>query len=178
MSQPNNIVFKGLHIIAWIIFIGLCIEAGGLIVNFIFSIYNPAFVGHLYQKLDLSQMYLQSKWAFFGMYSFILSIAILKAILFYIVIRLINKLDLTQPFNNYVSQQITLISYYTLTIGLFGHVARQIAKNMEHHGLEVNSLNQFWPDSQAFILMAAIIYVIASIFKRGIEIQSENELTV
>jgi hypothetical protein len=27
-------------------------------------------------------------------------------------------------------------------------------------------------------LMAAVIYVIAQIFKRGVEIQSENELTV
>ena len=74
MSKTNNVVFTILHIIAWLIFIGLSIEAGALIVNFIFSLYNPDFVQNLYQKLDLSEMYNTSKWVFFGVYSFILFI--------------------------------------------------------------------------------------------------------
>ena len=47
-----------------------------------------------------------------------------------------------------------------------------------HHGYEIDNLNQFWEDSQAFILMAAVIYIIATIFKKGVEIQNENDLTV
>ncbi len=178
MSKRNNFVFKGLSIVAWVIFIGLCIEAGGLIVNFIFSLYKPEFVQNLYQKLDLSEMYNLSKWAFFSMYTFILVISILKAYLFYIVIRLIHKLDLSKPFNSFVSEQITQISYFTLSIGLLSFIARQTAKNLLHRGYEINQLNQFWVDSEAFILMAAIVYVIATIFKKGIEIQNENDLTV
>lgn len=178
MSKTNNFVFKGLKIVAWIIFVGLCIEAGGLIVNFIFSLYRPEFVQNLYQKLDLSEMYERSKWAFFGMYSFILVISILKAFLFYVVIRLLSKLDLVKPFNSFVSEQITQISYYTLSIGLISYIAQQTAKNLLHHGYTTNQLDQFWADSQAFVLMAAVIYVIATIFKKGIEIQNENDLTV
>jgi len=178
MSKKNNFVFKVLSIVAWVIFVGLCIEAGGLIVNFIFSLYKPEFVQNLYQKLDLSEMYNHSKWAFFNMYSFILIISILKAYLFYIVIRLISKLDLSKPFNSFVSEQITQISYFTLSIGLLSYIARQIAKNLLHRGYEIDNLNQFWVDSQAFILMAAVVYVIATIFKKGIELQNENDLTV
>lgn len=179
MSTKNNhIVFKILSVLAWIIFVGLCIEAGGLIVNFIFSLYNPLFVKNLYQKLDLSTLYSHSKQAFFSMYSFILVIAIMKAYLFYLVIILISKLDLTQPFNGFVSKQIVRISYFTLSIGLLSYIARQSAKNLLHRGYEIDQLNQFWVDSQAFILMAAVVYVIATIFKKGIEIQNENELTV
>jgi hypothetical protein len=178
MSITNNIVFKGLHIMAWVIFVGLCIEAGGLIVNFIFSLYKPEFVQNLYQKLDLSEMYERSKWAFFSMYSFILVIAILKAVLFYVVIRLVSKIDLSKPFNSFVSRQISQISYYTLSIGLLSYIARQSAKNLVHRGFVTDNLNQFWADSQAFILMAAVIYVIATIFKKGIDIQNENDLTV
>ena len=37
MSNRNNLVFKGLYMVAWVIFVGLCIEAGGLIVNFVFG---------------------------------------------------------------------------------------------------------------------------------------------
>ena len=177
MSKRNNFVFKGLHIVAWVIFVGLCIEAGGLIVNFIFSIYKPEFVQNLYQKLDLSEMYNRSKWAFFGMYSFILFISLLKAYLFYVVIRLLSKLNLSKPFNSFVSEQITQISYYTFSIGILSYIARQTAKNLQHHGYVIDNLNEFWADSQAFILMAAVIYVIATIFKKGVEIQNENDLT-
>lgn len=178
MTKRNNFVFKSLHIIAWIIFVGLCIEAGGLIVNFIFSIYQPEFVQNLYQKLDLSEMYNRSKWAFFSMYSFILFISVLKAYLFYVVIRLLSKLNLSKPFNSFVSVQITQISYYTFSIGILSYVARQTAKNLQHHGYVIDNLNGFWADSQAFILMAAVIYVIATIFKKGVELQNESNLTV
>ena len=178
MSTKSNFVFKVLNIVAWIIFVGLCIEAGGLIVNFIFSLYKPEFVQNLYQKLDLSEMYSRSKWAFFSMYSFILVISILKAYLFYVVIMLIYKLDLSKPFNRYVSEQIAQISYFTLSIGLLSHIARQTAKNLLHRGYEIDQLSQFWVDSEAFILMAAIVYIIAIIFKKGIELQNENDLTI
>ena len=178
MSKTNNFVFKGLRIVAWVIFVGLCIEAGGLIVNFILILYKPEFVQNLYQKLDLSEMYERSKWAFFSMYSFILVISILKAVLFYVVIVLVSKIDLSKPFNSFVSRQISLISYYTLSIGLLSYIARQSAKNLLHHGIVTDNLNQFWADSQAFILMAAVIYIIATIFKKGIDIQNENDLTV
>lgn len=178
MSKTNNFVFIILRIIAWIIFVGLCIEAGGLIVNFVFSLYNPEFVQNLYQKLDLSEMYERSKWAFFGMYSFILAISILKAFLFYVVIMLVSKINLSKPFNSFVSRQISKISYYTLSIGLLSLMARETAKNLQHRGYMIDTLNQFWADGQAFILMAAVIYVIATIFSKGVEIQNENDLTV
>ena len=178
MSKSNNFVFEALHVVAWVIFVGLCIEAGGLVVNFFFSLYRPEFVQNLYQKMDLSEMYHRSKWAFFSMYSFILVISILKAYLFYIVIILLSKLDLSKPFNSFVSEQITQISYFTLSIGLLSYIARESATNLMHHGYEIDQLNQFWVDSQAFILMAAIVYVIATIFKKGIELQNENDLTV
>jgi hypothetical protein len=178
MSQKTNLILKGIHIVAWIIFVGLCIEAGGLIVNFLFSIYKPEFVQNLYQKLDLSEMYKRSKGAFFGMYSFILFISLLKAFLFYRVVILMHRIDLSNPFSSFVSEQIAKISYYTFSIGILSYIARQTAKNLQHHGYVIDNLNQFWADSQAFILMAAVVYVIATIFKKGVEIQTENDLTV
>lgn len=87
-------------------------------------------------------------------------------------------MNLSKPFNAFVARQISHISYYTLSIGLLSYVARQLTKNLMHHGFVTDSLNQFWADSQAFILMGAVIYIIATIFKRGVEIQTENELTI
>lgn len=178
MSKTNNFVFKGLLIVAWIIFVGLCIEAGGLIVNFFVSQYEPDFIQNLYQKLDLTKIFRKSRITFYGIYSLILFIAILKAVLFYIVIRLMHKMDLSKPFNTFVSRQISLLSYYALSIGLLSYIGRQFAKNLIRYGFITDNLNQFWEDSQAFILMGAVIYIIATIFKKGVEIQNENDLTV
>lgn len=85
---------------------------------------------------------------------------------------------MSKPFNSFVSRQITKISYFTLAIGILSYIARQTAKNLQHHGYDIDNLNEFWADSQAFILMAAVIYVIATIFKKGIELQNESDLTV
>ena len=178
MSNNNIILFKGLKIIAWIFFIGLCIQAGGLLFSFIFSIFNPEFIKNLYENLDLSELYSQSESAFFGMYSFVLALAILKAYLFYFVIRLVNKFDLEKPFQHFISQQIIKISYYTFAIGLLGYIAKRTAISLSHKGYHIENLNSFWSDSQAFILMAAVIYIIAGVISRGIEIQQENDLTI
>lgn len=178
MSKTNNFVFIVLKIVTWMIFVGLCIEAGGLIVNFFFSLYKPEFVQNLYQKLDLSSMYERSQFAFYSMYSFILVIALLKAVLFYIVVRLISNINLAKPFNSYSAKQVSLMSYYTFSIGILSYIARETTQYLLNRGYAIDNLNQFWADSQAFILMAAVIYVIATIFSKGVEIQNENDLTV
>lgn len=167
-----------MHVIAWLIFIGLSIEAGGLIVNFIFSIFKPEFVSKLYQKMDLSQVYQQSKFAFYSMYSFVLVISVLKALLFYWVILLLLKLDLSKPFSSIVAKKITQISYFTFSIGILSSIAKKITEVLTEKGYEIKVLEQFWVDSSAFITMSAIIYIISIIFNRGIELQEENELTI
>lgn len=178
MSKTNNLVFKGLHIVAWIIFVGLCIEAGGLLVNFFYSFYEPEFVKNLYNDLDLSALYKESKWAFFNIYSFILVISVVKAYLFYILIILMHKMDLANPFSAFVSRQISQISYFTLSIGLLSYLGSQVAYALRNEGYVIENVHHYWEDSQAFILMGAVLYIIATIFKKGVAIQNENDLTV
>lgn len=178
MTAKNNFVFTLLTILTWIIFIGLSIEAGSLIFILVLKLLRPEFVSPVYNQMDLSQLFNSSRAVFYALYSFVIAIALMKAHLFYAVIRLLSKLDLTKPFTPYVAKQIGQISYFTLSIGLVSYIARQSAKNLLHRGYPVEQLNQFWVDSQAYILMAAIIYIIATIFKKGIELQNENDLTV
>lgn len=178
MLKQTNFVFKGLTIVSWIIFVGLCIEAGAMIVNFIFSLYNPEFVSKLYQKLDLSEMYQQSKKVYYWMYSFVLVLSILKSILFYIVISLLWTIDMSKPFSSFVSKHISQISYFTFSIGIVSFIAKTSANKLQNQGFEMDILQQFWCDSQAYILMSAVVYVISSIFKKGVEMQIENDLTV
>ncbi|UQB70114.1 DUF2975 domain-containing protein [Epilithonimonas zeae] len=178
MSKTNNFIFWGLYAIAWIIFVGLSIEAGGLIVNFVFHLCNPELIQNLYQKVDLTQMYKESRFEFFSIYSFILIISILKAVLFYTVITLMHKMNLSKPFSTFVAKKISMISYYSLSIGLLSYIAKQVVENLNDHSFVPANLNQFLADSEGFIFMGAVIHIIAQIFKRGVELQEENDLTV
>lgn len=178
MAKRDNYVFLGLQIVAWIIFVALCIEAGALLVNFIYSLFKPEVVKNLYQKLDLSQIYSVNRWVYFGVYSFILFISALKAYLFYVVIKLLSKLDLAKPFSSFVSGHITKISYITVSVGIISYIAREVTRGLVHYGFDTAPLAPFWADSRAYILMAAVLYVIAVIFARGVELQDENDLTV
>lgn len=178
MTKTNKFVFLGLHIVAWIIFVGLSIEAGGLVVNFFYSLYKPEVVQNLYQKLDLIPILKDNEWIFYLLYAFILSVSILKVLLFYILVMLMHKMDLQKPFNTFVATQFSRISYFTLAIGFLGYIAGKATKQLNHYGYVTTHLDQFWSDSKAFILMGAVVYIIATIFKKGVEIQNENDLTV
>jgi hypothetical protein len=179
MSKTNNYLFTGLHIVAWIIFVGLCIEAGGILVNFIISLFKPEIIKNLYQKLDLMEVYRTSKFAYFMIYGLIVVLAILKACLFYFVIHLMQKMYLLKPFSQFVSKQILWISYITLAIGFISFFGAVFDKELRLDGVVMaHSLSQFWGDSEAFILMGAVIYIIAIIFQKGVTIQEELDLTV
>lgn len=47
-----------------------------------------------------------------------------------------------------------------------------------HHGLVTDKLRPFWEDSDAYILMGGVVYIIGVIFRKGVAIQNENDLTV
>lgn len=177
-SDKNNIVFIVLLVIVWIVFVGLSIDAGALIVNFIFSILKPAAVNKLYLKLNLSDLYAYNRQAFFSIYSFGIVIAVLKAMLFYTLIQLLHKLDLSKPFTGYAVKKMLQISYYTFAVGILSLLGRQTLERLSLTENQIAMLNTYWVDSQAFILMAAVVYVIAQIFKRGVDLQNDNDLTV
>lgn len=178
MNRTNNLIFRVLHIIVWIIFIGLSIEACGLLVNFLFSIFKPEYVSRLYQKLDLSSVYRRSSFAFYRVYSFILILSFLKVIMFYFVVMLLHRMNLAKPFQPFVVKQIFRFSYFTLIIGLMSYLAREDARQLINSGYNLEGVNQFWSDPQAFIFTGAVIYIIAIIFKTGAQLQTENELTI
>lgn len=178
MNKTENIVFKGLTAIACLIFIGLSVEAGGLIANYIFAVFKPEVINNLYQKLDLTEIYENNPIDFYLIYSFISSLAVLKAVLFYIVAYMLYKMDLKKPFNDFVATKITHISYLTLIIGLLNYIGKSWLEKQYTGTKFIQEIASFWVDSEAFILMGAVIYIIARIFKTGVELQKENELTV
>jgi|SRR6218665_173146 len=181
MKIPTSFILKALYIITWIIFVGVSIEAGGFIVNAIISLTKPEVVNNLWKQADLSALLQYDRGQFIAQMAIIIIVAIARATLFYMFIKLLHdkKFDIEKPFNIHVVRFIQLSSYLTFLIGFFSNYGKERAAWMVENGVKMPDLEQMrLGGADVWIFMGVFLLVIAQIFKRGIEIQTENELTV
>lgn len=175
VNQPSLMLIT---VVIWAIFIGLCIQAGALLFTFIYSLFRPIVAQDLFEGLNLSALLEANPWYYGGVISIVLYIMGQKAYLFYLMIRIFLKINLVQPFSKEVSQLISSISYVAFQVGLAIILASATFKWMTKRGYELDSLPQLVGSGGEFLLMAALLIAIGIIFKRGVEIQAENDLTV
>jgi len=178
MAKKNDIILKVLNGMAWMAFIGLCIEAGALLFNFILTLFKPIAANNIYMGLNLSALYETNFSQYIGVMSFVVVLSLMKAYLFYLVVKIFMKLNLVKPFNVEIAKLIEKISYEAFSIAIVSVIAHQYTKRLIQSGYELGDVGQYWDDTAAFLMMAAIIFVISQIFKKGIELQNENDLTV
>jgi hypothetical protein len=178
MSKKNDVLLKALNVISWVIFIGLCIEAGALIFNFIMTLFKPIASDNIYKGLNLSEIRGTKFSDFIGIMSFVIVLSILKASLFFLVVRIFMKLNLVKPFNAEIAKLIVKISYKAFAIAIVSIIAHEYTKRIIQSGYEVSHVEKYWNDTAAFLMMGAIIFVISQIFNKGIELQNENDLTI
>jgi len=178
MTKKNDFMLQALNVVSWIIFIGLCIEAGALLFNFILTLFKPIATQNIYNGLNLSEMYENQFPHFLGVMSFVVVLSILKAYLFYLVVKIFMKLNLVKPFTVEIAGLIEKISFEAFAIAFVSIIAHQYTKRLIQAGYEVGIVENYWNDTAAFLMMAAIIYVISRIFSKGIELQNETDLTV
>jgi len=171
-----------LYILSWIIFIGVCIEAGGFIFNafFILAI-NPGGAGNFWQGIDLSSLYKHDPGYFFVETLLMSIVAVMRACIFYLIIKILHdkKLNMSQPFNRDVVRFIFNVSYLALGISLFSWWGVKYTEWFVKQGVEMPDIQYLrLGGADVWLFMGVTLFVIAQIFKRGIEIQTENELTV
>lgn len=176
-------ILKVLEILSWIIFIGLCIEVGSIAVNaFVTLVINPHGAGNFWEGADyLSRLFSYDSGHFFVVTLIMTIVAVLKAIIFYIIVKLFTdkKLNLSQPFSLDLKRFILKLSFLALAIGLFSYYGLKYSEWLAEQGMEtagLQSLNLAGGD--VWLFMAVILYVISQIVKRGMEIQNENDLTI
>ncbi|MFM7629587.1 MAG: DUF2975 domain-containing protein [Algoriphagus sp.] len=174
-QQPTLMLIT---VIIWSIFIGLCVQAGTLLFTFSYSFFNPIVAQDLYEGLNLYALLQQEVWFYGGIVTLILSIAILKAQLFFTMIRIFLKIDLIHPFSEKISKLISKLSYIAFEIGIFILITNSYKSWLIKRGFDVTSVQAFLSGTFEYFLLSALIFAIAQVFKRGVEIQAENELTV
>lgn len=182
MSKKIDYFFKALNVLSWIIFIGLCIEAGALIVNTIFILtQSPDITAKMWNEVDLSVLYRTNQTHFITVSSHMIIVAVLKALMFYLIVKIFHdkSFNLSQPFNETVRRFIARIAYLALGIGFFAIWAARYTENLVEEGIQMPDLDQLrLGGADVWLFMGVILLVVAQIFKKGIEIQTENDLTV
>ncbi|MES1222356.1 MAG: DUF2975 domain-containing protein [Bacteroidota bacterium] len=171
-----------LLILSWILFIGVCIEAGGSIFSAFYTlVINPINAATFWEGNDLSGLYKFDPGHFFAETLLISIAGVLKACIFYLIVKILQdkKLNMSQPFSREVRVFIIKVACLALGISFFTAWGVKYTEWLAKKGVNM-------PDTQhlrlggadVWLFMSVILFVIAQIFKRGIEIQSENELTV
>lgn len=167
-------ILRVLHILAWVAAIGFAIEAGSILFSFGVSLINPGAVKDLHRGQDLYNLSQFNQWYYVGSVSFIVAVVAMKSYMWFLVIKTLSAIRLQNPFTMEVVHRIEKISYVLFGIWLVGILSAAYGK-----WLMKLSWN-FHPNgiSGEFIFIAGIVFIISQIFKRGVEIQTENELTV
>ena len=161
-------------ILAWVAFVGYLLEAGAILVSYGVSIVNPEAASNLYRGLDLYNLRQFNFWHYTQSVSFMVALSLMKSWVSYLVIGTLSKFNLKNPFTMDVAtrlEKISIIAFGTWVVTMLSnaHTSWLLKLTGELHG---NWL------SGEFIFMVSIVFIVSQVFKRGVEIQSENELTV
>jgi len=182
MHISTRKVLKILLILSWIIFVGVCIEAGGCIFSAFYTlVINHANAATFWAKNDLSALYNYDPGHFFAETVLISIASVLKACMFYLILKMLHekKLDMLQPFSKEVGTFISKVSYLAFAIGLFTWWGVEYTEWLTGKGIPMPDTGHLHlGGADVWLFMGVTLFVIAQIFKRGIEIQTENELTI
>lgn len=175
MQNLARPVLLTLHVLFWVVFIGLCIKAGALLVSFGVSLLvNEQAAANLYMQLNLSQVLQHSVGDYVGVALLVIAITALKAWAAYWVIRVFLKFNLDKPFSPEIAPLISKISHVSLLTGIVALLGKGYAGHLLKQGIEVPVE---WAAGET-LFFAGIIYMVSIVFQKGIVLQTENELTV
>lgn len=175
MNQFNATVLKIMHFIFWLVFLGLCIKTGAIVVSFIVSLWvNSVGAKDLYMGLDLSSVMALHRWHYIHIVSLLITVHVLKAYMAYIIIKIFMKFNVAKPFESGIQKQILKISYVAFSTGIVALISASYSKWLLKKGA---TISVDWAANE-ILFFAGIIYIIALVFEKGTELQTEQDLTV
>jgi len=178
MQASTKQILTLMNIVFWVVFIGLLIKTGAFLFSFGMTLFNPSAAHNFYDGLDLSDLKAFSFWQYLNLVSLLVFLTALKAYLTYLVIMVFSTINFEHPFSAPVATRITKVSHVALGTGFLTLIAGAYSRWLIKTGAVSIEVLRELGGSAEFIFLAGIIFMIAQVFRRGIEIQSENELTI
>ena len=153
------------------------ILCGSQILTLVASFINSDWAKRTYE-VDLNIFSIREHSSRFYVYAMCLTIAVsaIKALIWYVVFELLSKLKLQTPFSMEVEKKLERIAYLLLAVWIVRTIFWKIYIYYLLKATGIQLPINYSGDEYLFI--AGIIYIISQVFKRGIEIQEENDLTV
>jgi len=150
---------------------------GSELLTLIASFINPDWAKHTYE-VDLNLFSIREHSTGFYVYAMCLTIAVsvLKAIIWFVVFDLLSKLKLQNPFSMEVEKKLERIAYLLFGVWIVSSIfwKTYMYYLSKSTGIQLPANHS----GDEYLFMAGMIYIISQVFKRGIEIQEENDLTV
>jgi hypothetical protein len=163
--------------LAFLGFVAYAIQCGGQLTTLVASFINPDWAKRTYE-VDLNLFSIREHSISFYVYAMCLTIAVsaLKAFIWYVVFELLSKLKLQTPFSMEVEKKLERIAYLLLAVWIVSSIfwKTYIYYLSQATGIQLPANSS----GDEYLFMAGMIYIISQVFKRGIEIQEENDLTV
>jgi hypothetical protein len=163
-----------MYVLAWIAFIGLIVEAGAILVSYGVSVANPVAAKDLYMKMNLYGLRQSNFWYYTVKVIMMIALLVLKAYTAWLVVKVLSGIKLKDPFTMETAKMLERISYFILATWILDLLHNAYTKWLSEGIAGFRDslvLNEF-------IFLAGVVFVIAQIFKKGVEIQSENDLTI
>lgn len=166
-------ILQILRVLCWATFFSFLIEAGYLIIS-LFSDLDKESARRMFNGYDLTELRHYSLAHFTGVVYCLIAILLLKALIVLRAARGLFDVDARAPFTISVARTLSSVSFLFLLISIisFLHNAHAVWL-VKHAGVEVERIAL-----KEYIFMTGLVYVITQVFKRAVELQSENELTV
>ncbi len=157
---------------AWIVYIGAISRSVALAAFFVLSNLSGG-----------SEFYSNHLWPALAIFSLLLTITILYVQIWEKVKDILTEINLRNPFSMKTAQQLTSVGYLLFSVWIVSFIGKNymhyLNKRMSGATEFVQSFDMASFDIDiVYLLNAGIIYIIAQIFRRGVELQQENELTI
>ena len=172
--EKSNFVLSILRIAFILGLVGFFISLANILWVFLGHNFNWESVRKFHSSIDFTKIWQNDKTAFNGISLFEMGTIILKIIFFLSVLKIFKNWDFTKPFDEILIGLLKKISVIALLIGILG-VAVKIF-------IEVKVSNDLLLSTQIgnseYLWTSAILFLVYSVFQRGRELQSENDLTI
>ena len=176
IKMKTEKILEILKIVAWVTFIGTAVVALIQIIAFAISFISPDTAKLITgTNMNLTDLRINHVREYVFVVSFLVIIAILNVQVWQKVKDILTKINLTSPFSMEVALLLEDIGQLLISSWVVGYIGDNyihwLSKRIDgvSGGLEI---------SFQYLFCAGIVYIISQIFKRGVELQEESELTV
>ncbi len=167
-----------LQILKWVtvlVLISLCVKGGSVLFSVVVSLFaQPGASADLYMGLDLSALMEYDRTQYIIIVGLFLLLTFLKARVVYDLSRLFTVWDVERPFSEGVYAIIRRLGSTALTAGILAVVAAKYSQSLNKRGVPIPVE---WA-AEEILIFAAILLAISWVFKRGLEMEKEQSLTI